>query len=86
MTSARRHQIDEIDGDVAPLQKGGGHAVEHENQHHRLDQLIGAADRAVEEVAQEYVEQRHAHHDDERNGCEAKLRDAQPVEDVIGLL
>ena len=49
-------RIHEIDDDVAALEKGGRHAVEHEQHHHRLDHVVGTADRAVEYVAQKYVE------------------------------
>ena len=41
-------------------------------------EIVGAADRAVEQVAQEHVRQRHAHHDDERDRRQPKLREAQP--------
>ncbi len=60
-------RIDEIDDDVPALQKGGRHTVEDKDHQHRLDQIIGAADRTVEYVAQEHIQQRDGHHDDERH-------------------
>src|SRR3954469_19955695 len=81
-----QHAVDEVHGDVLIRMRHERQPGEDQHEQHELGDLKGAADRAVEKIACDDVDERQAHQGEkESGGGDAEDRIAPPLPATLGL-